>query len=79
MAKHSRKRTYPKRRHTRKHTQRYAKSINTRIKHSKSKCARYNQKNCGSIDPNCRWRKRTGCVRSKGKRNSPVYEGPLQA
>ncbi len=35
------------------------------------------QKKVCPTDPNCSWRKRTGCVRKRGAGKSPVYEGPI--
>lgn len=49
-----------------------------RIKYAtKSTCKTYKKVNCGSVDPNCGWRKKTGCVHKKGSRRTHgIYYGP---
>jgi hypothetical protein len=37
-----------------------------RVKRSRSACSAFRKSKCGTIDPRCSWRKRTGCVFKKG-------------
>lgn len=42
-----------------------------------STCKSYKKINCGSVDPNCGWRKKVGCVHRKKSRRTPgIYQGP---
>ncbi len=61
----------PHRKSTKKTLSRMAKRRQT-----DDQCAKYSRKRCGSVDPSCNWRKKTGCVRRSGVRKGSVYEGP---
>lgn len=46
---------------------------------TESTCKSYKKVNCGSVDANCGWRKKIGCVHKKGSRkHSGIYYGPTK-
>jgi hypothetical protein len=52
-------------------------SMKRRLAQVENPCRSYVKSRCGPVNPNCQWRKRSGCVRRKGTATKGVvFEGP---
>jgi hypothetical protein len=63
--------------HGKRHGKSHKKSHRKNFKRNPVVCKTYKKVDCGSVDPNCGWRKKTGCVRKRlALRPKHVYAGP---